>query len=93
MSSTEGTAAPMAQPDSSPSGHSKLNSTQIKATLVGALGGLLFGFDTAVIAGTLQSPTSLYDPLIVRRAKAALLGVTIQPAKAYGSLPLPNPCK
>ena len=38
----------------------KLNSTLIKATFVGALGGLLFGFDTAVIAGTLQSLTTLY---------------------------------
>jgi sugar porter (SP) family MFS transporter len=38
----------------------KLNSTLIKATFVGALGGLLFGFDTAVIAGTLQSLTALY---------------------------------
>jgi MFS transporter, SP family, arabinose:H+ symporter len=38
----------------------KLNSALIKATFVGALGGLLFGFDTAVIAGTLQSLTSLF---------------------------------
>jgi sugar porter (SP) family MFS transporter len=38
----------------------KLNSTLIKATFVGALGGLLFGFDTAVIAGTLHSLTALY---------------------------------
>jgi sugar porter (SP) family MFS transporter len=38
----------------------KLNSTLVKATFVGALGGLLFGFDTAVIAGTLQSLTTLY---------------------------------
>jgi MFS transporter, SP family, arabinose:H+ symporter len=38
----------------------KLNSTLVKATFVGALGGLLFGFDTAVIAGTLQPLTALY---------------------------------
>ena len=38
----------------------KLSPTLIKATIVGALGGLLFGFDTAVISGTLHSLTSLY---------------------------------
>jgi len=38
----------------------KLNANLVKATSVGALGGLLFGFDTAVIAGTLQSLTLLY---------------------------------
>jgi MFS transporter, SP family, arabinose:H+ symporter len=31
-----------------------------KATVVGALGGLLFGFDTAVIAGTTHSLTAVY---------------------------------
>ena len=30
----------------------KLNAYLIKSTVVAALGGLLFGFDTAVIAGT-----------------------------------------
>jgi SP family arabinose:H+ symporter-like MFS transporter len=38
----------------------KLNSTLLKATGVGALGGLLFGFDTAVIAGTTHSLTLTY---------------------------------
>lgn len=33
----------------------KLNSTLFKGILVGALGGLLFGFDTAVIAGTTRA--------------------------------------
>src|SRR3981189_1885271 len=33
----------------------KLNPNLLKATAVGALGGLLFGFDTAVIAGTTHS--------------------------------------
>jgi sugar porter (SP) family MFS transporter len=37
-----------------------LNSTLLKATAVGALGGLLFGFDTAVIAGTTHSLTQTY---------------------------------
>jgi MFS transporter, SP family, arabinose:H+ symporter len=39
----------------------KLNSTLLKATGVGALGGLLFGFDTAVIAGTTHSLTLTYE--------------------------------
>lgn len=38
----------------------KLSSTLLKATGVGALGGLLFGFDTAVIAGTTHSLTLTY---------------------------------
>jgi sugar porter (SP) family MFS transporter len=38
----------------------KLNSNLLKATVVGALGGLLFGFDTAVIAGTTDSLRNLY---------------------------------
>jgi SP family arabinose:H+ symporter-like MFS transporter len=33
----------------------------IKSTIVGALGGLLFGFDTAVIAGTTHQLTAVYD--------------------------------
>jgi MFS transporter, SP family, arabinose:H+ symporter len=39
----------------------KLSPTLIKATMVGALGGLLFGFDTAVISGTLHSLTIVYQ--------------------------------
>ncbi|MGB8851114.1 MAG: sugar porter family MFS transporter [Candidatus Acidiferrales bacterium] len=39
----------------------KLNAYLIKATIVGALGGLLFGFDTAVISGTTQALTLLYN--------------------------------
>lgn len=38
----------------------KLNPNLLKATVVGALGGLLFGFDTAVIAGTTESLRNLY---------------------------------
>ena len=38
----------------------KLNPHLLKATVVGALGGLLFGFDTAVIAGTTHSLTVTY---------------------------------
>jgi SP family arabinose:H+ symporter-like MFS transporter len=33
----------------------------IESTIVGALGGLLFGFDTAVIAGTTQQLTQIYQ--------------------------------
>jgi SP family arabinose:H+ symporter-like MFS transporter len=37
-----------------------LNKYLLKATIVGALGGLLFGFDTAVIAGTEQQLTQVF---------------------------------
>jgi len=37
-----------------------LNSSLIKSTVVAALGGLLFGFDTVVISGTTQALTDLY---------------------------------
>lgn len=39
----------------------KLNSYLLKASIVGALGGLLFGFDTAVIAGTTHSLTQVFN--------------------------------
>src|SRR5689334_7482201 len=39
----------------------KLNPNLLKASVVGALGGLLFGFDTAVIAGTTDSLRALYS--------------------------------
>ena len=41
----------------------KLNSYLLKASIVGALGGLLFGFDTAVIAGTTALTTQGFQPL------------------------------
>src|SRR6201996_3389221 len=37
-----------------------MTSYLLKSTIVGALGGLLFGFDTAVIAGTTQQLTDVY---------------------------------
>jgi sugar porter (SP) family MFS transporter len=49
----------------------KLNFHLAKATFVGALGGLLFGFDTAVIAGTTHQLTLVYD------LTPATLGLTV----------------
>ena len=49
----------------------KLNAYLIKATIVGALGGLLFGFDTAVIAGTTHSLSIVYN------LTAGALGLTV----------------
>ena len=38
----------------------KMTPYLFKSTIVGALGGLLFGFDTAVIAGTTEQLTSVF---------------------------------
>src|ERR1700753_3199093 len=51
-----------------------INSHVVKSTIVGALGGLLFGFDTAVISGTTSALTSVYH------LSPALLGVTVSSA-------------
>jgi sugar porter (SP) family MFS transporter len=51
-----------------------LNSHVAKSTIVGALGGLLFGFDTAVISGTTSALTHTYH------LSPALLGVTVSSA-------------
>ena len=48
-----------------------INSHVIKGTVVGALGGLLFGFDTAVISGTTHALTLTYN------LSPVLLGVTV----------------
>jgi sugar porter (SP) family MFS transporter len=58
----------------------KLSSTLIRATAVGALGGLLFGFDTAVIAGTTHSLTltfSLNPQQLGLTVAMALIGTII----------------
>lgn len=51
-----------------------LNGTVIKATIVGALGGLLFGFDTAVISGTTHALTETFH------LTPASLGFTVSAA-------------
>ena len=51
--------------------NTKLNALLIKSIIVGALGGLLFGFDTAVIAGTTQQLTGVFH------LSAFELGVTV----------------
>ncbi len=51
-----------------------INSYVIRSTVVGALGGLLFGFDTAVISGTTNALTQTYH------LSPALLGVTVSSA-------------
>ena len=38
-----------------------LNTTLVKSTVVAALGGLLFGFDTAVIAGATAALTNAFQ--------------------------------
>ncbi len=52
----------------------KLNAYLLRSTLVGALGGLLFGFDTAVIAGTTHALTLQYH------LSSSQLGITVSSA-------------
>src|SRR5258708_17704919 len=51
-----------------------LNSYLLKSTLVASLGGLLFGFDTAVIAGTTHALTETFH------LSPAALGMTVSAA-------------
>ncbi len=51
-----------------------INSHVVRSTVVGALGGLLFGFDTAVISGTTNALTAQYA------LTPFLLGVTVSSA-------------
>ena len=66
----------------------KLNRYLIKATGVGALGGLLFGFDTAVIAGTTQQLTSIFHltPFTLGVTVAVALAGTVIGAMCSGVL-------
>ena len=59
---------------SAPAAAQHLNSRLLRSTLVAALGGLLFGFDTAVIAGTTRALSSVYQ------LSAATLGFTVSAA-------------
>src|SRR5271167_701216 len=52
----------------------KLNPYLLRSTIVAALGGLLFGFDTAVIAGTTHALTELYG------LTPTALGITVSSA-------------
>ena len=52
---------PMAATAIPPSGHRKLTPVLLRSTIVAAIGGLLFGFDTAVIAGATQALTAKYN--------------------------------
>ena len=52
----------------------KLNAYLLRSTIVAALGGLLFGFDTAVIAGTTQALTEQYH------LSPTTLGITVSSA-------------
>src|SRR6516225_9067497 len=52
-------------------GPAKLNFYLVKSIIVGALGGLLFGFDTAVIAGTTHQLTEVFH------LSASQLGFTV----------------
>ena len=58
----------MATPSQTP------NAYLVKSTIVAALGGLLFGFDTAVIAGTTHALTDIF------RLSPGMLGVTVASA-------------
>lgn len=51
-----------------------MNAYLLRSTVVAALGGLLFGFDTAVIAGATQALTSVFD------LTPGLLGITVASA-------------
>ncbi|MBV8816952.1 MAG: MFS transporter, partial [Acidobacteriaceae bacterium] len=69
--------APAAVPSSGPT---QLNAYLIKSTVVAALGGLLFGFDTAVIAGAtsgLKATYSLTDAGLGWTVSSALWGTII----------------
>jgi len=70
-----------------------LNSVLLRSTVVAALGGLLFGFDTVVISGTTQALTDLFhlSPLALGVTVSSALAGTIVgsmlagiPGDAYG---------
>ncbi len=71
----------------------KINSFLLRCTLIAALGGFLFGFETAVISGaekTIQKLWSLSDFMLGFTVAASLIGTVIgsmiagRPAQRYG---------
>lgn len=56
------------------SGTTRMNAYVLRSSLVAALGGLLFGFDTAVIAGTTRALVEVYS------LTPAALGITVSSA-------------
>ncbi|MBI4891503.1 MAG: sugar porter family MFS transporter [Acidobacteria bacterium] len=71
----------------------KLNTYLLKSALVAALGGLLFGFDTVVIAGANDALRKIYDltpAMLGFTVASAILGTTLgsilagMPADKYG---------
>src|SRR3984957_9438436 len=71
----------------------KINAFLLRCTLIAALGGFLFGFETAVISGaekTIQSLWGLSDFLLGFTVAASLIGTVIgsmiagKPAQRYG---------
>ena len=55
----------------------RLNAVLLRSTFVGALGGLLFGFDTAVIAGTTQQLTEVFHLVPQLHLLIPNLGLTV----------------
>jgi sugar porter (SP) family MFS transporter len=62
-----------------------LNRYLIKATTVGALGGLLFGFDTAVIAGTTQQLSDVFHLTPLTLGLTVFIGLAGTVIAALGS--------
>lgn len=62
-----------------------MNRYLVKATIVGALGGLLFGFDTAVIAGTTQQLTEVFHLTPITLGMTVFIGLVGTVIGALGS--------
>ncbi len=78
---------------SSPAAHGRVTASVIQGTIVAALGGLLFGFDTAVISGTTESLNHVFNltaQSLGFTVAVALIGTVIgsiiigKPADIYG---------
>ena len=72
----------------------QLTASLIKSTIVAALGGLLFGFDTAVIAGTTAGLThsfQLTPSTLGVTVSVALVGTVNKPTVIYSDRPAGPP--